>query len=159
MGKKVLIRGMIGLPIGISINYVIAAVTSLLWGQGWFSPVVPPFQTAVGSEAAANAVQLLLVALMGFVFGASSCIWDVERWSLLRQSALHFLIIAAAFLAVAWVCCWMEHTPLWLLGYLGIFAAIYAVIWLSISLSIRAKIKAVNQKLHSGEAPPPGKNL
>ena len=134
--KKALLRGLLGVPIGVTIGYGITVAMSLWFGDGSFSPVVPALTEAMGSEAAATAVQFLLMCLMGFVFALASCLWEVERWSLLRQTVLHFLALSSTTLLVAGVCRWAEYTPGGLWGYLGLFLLLYAVLYVFISLHV-----------------------
>ena len=145
--KRVLFRGLIGAPIGITVGYGINVILSLLWGGGAFFPVIPAFALAVGSDAVAAAIQFVLTAVLGSVFAMASCIWEADRWSLLRQTLLHFLIVAPTMLAVAAVCRWAYYTPGGLWGYLIIFLVIYAVIYAANFLSTRRKVAAANRRL------------
>lgn len=149
--KKALLRGLLGAPIGVTIGYAITILISLIVGNESFSPVVPAFQEAVGTQTQAVAVQFILLCLMGFLFALASCIWEVERWSLTRQTVLHFLTITLATLPIAWACRWADHLPGGILGYFGIFFLIYLLIWVSVSLSVRRKIRSANAKLMQRE--------
>ncbi len=146
-GKKALRRGLVGIPVGVFIGYSITVITSLIWGQGRYSPVVPAFQEAVGAQSAAVALQWLLCCVMGFVFAAASCIWEVERWSLTRQTVLHFLAVSLTMLPIVLACRWAAFIPGGILGYFGVFIAIYAAIWLITTLSVRRQVRAANRKL------------
>lgn len=145
--KKALLRGLVGIPIGVFISYTITVFLSLGWGQGYYAAAVPAFVETVGTEAGAVGLQYLLSCLMGFAFAFSSAIWEVERWSLTRQTVLHFLALSFGTLPTAWLCRWAEYTPGGFLGYFGIFIAIYVVLWLVLTTSTRRKVREVNQKL------------
>lgn len=146
--KKALLRGLIGVPIGVTISYAITILISLGWGGGEYAPVVPALADALGAETTAVALQFGLSCLMGFIFAFASAIWEIERWSLTRQTVCHFLAITLGTLPIAWVCRWAGHIPGGILGYFAIFAAAYAVLWLFITSSIRKKVREVNQKLN-----------
>lgn len=145
--KKALLRGLIGIPLGVFISYTITIVLSLFWGGGYYSAAVPALAEAVGSEAGAVGLQYLLSALLGFLCAAASCIWQVERWSLTLQTVLHFLSLSVGMLPIVAVCRWAEYTPGGLLGYFGIFAAAYGVLWLALTTATRKQIRKVNEKL------------
>lgn len=145
--KKALLRGLMGAPIGVTISYAITIVSSLRFGGGAYSPVVPAMTQAMGAESVAVAVQFGLTCLMGFVFAMASCIWEVERWGILLQTLLHFCTIAPVTLFIAWVCHWSDYTLGGLWGYFGIFAVIYTAIYIAVTLNARAKIRRANQKL------------
>ncbi len=145
--KKALLRGALGIPIGVTIGYGITVVMALAFGGGAFSPVVPAMTAAFGAESAAVAAQFGLMCLMGFVFALASCIWEVERLSLLQQTVLHFCSITPTTLFIAWVCHWADYTPGGLWGYFGIFVVIYVVIFVIEMLGAREKVKRANEKL------------
>ncbi len=145
--KKALLRGAVGIPIGVTIGYGITVVMALVFGGGRFSPVVPAMTEAFGTESAAVAVQFGLMCVMGFVFAIASCIWEVERLSLLKQTVLHFCSITPTTLFVAWVCHWADYTPGGLWGYFSIFVVIYVVIFVMEMLGAREKVKRANEKL------------
>lgn len=147
--KKALLRGLIGIPLMVTLSYAITIITSLFWGGGPYSPAIPAFVDAVGTESGAVALQFLLTALMGFEFAAATAVWEIERWNLAAQTVCHFALISLGTFPVAWICHWAEYIPGGLLGYFGIFAAIYLVIWLSITAAVRRKVRAVNQKLQN----------
>jgi len=110
MKKKLLLRGALGFPIGIAIGYVITICISLVWAGGYYSPCVPELAEALGSEIGAVALQALLCGLLGVGFAASSVIWEMESWSLVRQTGVYFFIISLIMLPIAYVAYWMEHS-------------------------------------------------
>lgn len=151
--KKALRRGLVGIPIGVFISYAITIVLSLFWGEGWYAPVVPAVTAVVGTEIGAVTLQFGLSCLMGFAFAFASCIWDIETWSLTRQTVCHFLAISLGALPIAGALHWADSVPGGLLGYFGFFAAGYAVVWLVLTASTRKKVREVNQKLREGQKP------
>lgn len=145
--KKAFLRGFVGAPIGVTIGYGITVVMALAFGGGEFSPVVPAMIEAFGTESVAVAAQFGLMCLMGFMFGFASCAWEMEGWSLLKQTVIHFCSITPTTLFIAWACHWAEYTPGGLWGYFAIFVAIYVVIFVIEMLAARAKVKRANQKM------------
>lgn len=102
MKKKVLQRGLFGIPTGIAIGYVITVMMSAFWGDGSYYPCVPAFVDAMGSEIRAVVVQTVLCGLVGMVYAAGSVVWEVDRWSLAGQTAAYFLITLGSVLPVAY---------------------------------------------------------
>ena len=143
MKKKVLQRGLFGIPTGIAIGYVITVMMSAFWGDGSYYPCVPAFVDAMGSEIRAVVVQTVLCGLVGMVYAAGSVVWEVDRWSLAGQTAAYFLITLGSVLPVAW----MERSVAGVLGYVAIFCAIFAGIWIAQYLGWRAKINRINKKI------------
>lgn len=150
MKKRFIQFALLGAPIGLSITYLIPLFISFFIGDGKFHPVVPELAQALGSELNAVAVQAAVSLIYGAVFGASSAIWLIENWSILRQTALHFVIVVAATMPVAYFMRWMHRSVIGVLSYIGLFAAIYAVIWLAQYAATRKKVDELNKGLKSG---------
>lgn len=146
--KKAILRGLIGFPIGVTIGYAISIFTSLGFGKGNYTPVVPEMAEQFGSEIAAVIIQFVLCGIMGVVFAAMSVIWESERLNLAAQSGINFILSVCTMIPIAYVCYWMEHSLSGVLSYLGIFAGIYASIWVAMFFVYRARIKAINADLN-----------
>lgn len=147
MKKKVLLRGVFGFPLGIAIGYVITILISLKWGQGYYSPCVPELIDCMGSEINAVIVQTVLCGLLGAAFGASSIIWEIDSWSIVKQTGVYFTITSIVMLPFAYVMFWMEHSVKGFLSYFGIFAAIFIFIWLIQYLIGKYTVTKMNSKL------------
>lgn len=147
MKKKILLRGLIGLPVGISIGHLISVITSLIWGGGAYSPCVPELVSSVGNEVGAVLLQTILCAVIGAVFAGASLIWEIKRWSIVRQTGVYFLLCGSVLLSAAYILYWMERSFWGALQYLGIFAAIFFVIWLTQYGRIARNVKKMNQTL------------
>ena len=141
MKKKIIMRGLFGLPTGIAIGFVITLIISACIGNGSFYPVTPELIDTMGNELNAVILQTVLCAVMGVGFAAASVIWELDSWSLAKQSGIYFMIISVIMLPIAYVTNWMKHTVLGVLSYAGIFVAIFVVVWLSQYLLWKRKIR------------------
>lgn len=144
--KKILLRSLIGAPIGVTVSLIITAVISMLIGDGNYYPVVPSAIDSFGSEMTAVLVQTILSFVYGAAYGGASVIWESE-WSILKMTLAHLLICSVATLPIAYVMHWMKHSPQGILRYFAIFFGIYFVIWLSQYAGMRKKINEINQGL------------
>lgn len=144
MKKKILMRGLFGLPTGIAIGFVITLIISICIGNGSFYPVTPELIDAAGNELNAVILQTVLCAIMGAGFAAASIIWELDSWSLAKQSGIYFMIISVIMLPITYFTNWMKHTALGVLSYVAIFVAIFVVVWLSQYLLWKRKIKQMN---------------
>ncbi len=151
MKKKIIMRGLFGLPTGIAIGFVITLIISACIGSGSFYPVTPELIDTIGNELNAVILQTVLCAIMGMGFAAASVIWELDSWSLAKQSGVYFLIISVIMLPIAYVTNWMKHTVLGILSYVAIFAAIFVVVWLSQYLLWKRKIKKMNALVSKDE--------
>lgn len=147
MKKKILLRGLLGLPLGICLGYIITIMISLIWGKGTYSPCVPSLVITMGSEIGAVLLQSILSGLLGAVFAMSSLIWEIESWSIVRQTGTYFAITALTMMPIAYLTNWMEHTIVGFLLYFGIFAAIFVFMWVVQYFIWKGKIRQMNEKI------------
>ncbi len=147
MKKKIILRGLLGILPGVAISYLITVAGSLAWGQGYYTPCIPELVSAAGSEIRAVVLQAALSGVLGAGFGAASVIWDMESWSLVKQSGVYFGIISIIMIPVAYLLHWMEHSVLGFLKYLGIFALIFAAIWIIEFVVGKHTVKKMNTHL------------
>lgn len=147
MKKQMIKRGLIGLPAGVTIGFLITIIISACAGDGSYYPVTPELTAAMGNELNAVILQTFLCAVMGAGFGMASLIWEIDTWSLVRQSGVYFLIACLLVLPIAYVANWMEHSVAGFFSYVGIFAGIFAVTWLSQYLLWREKVKKMNARV------------
>ena len=144
MKKKMIRRGLFGVPVGIALGFVITLIISACIGNGSFYPVAPELIDTMGNELNAVLLQTVLCAVLGAGFAAASVIWEIDSWSIAKQSGIYFLIISVMMLPIAYVTNWMKHTVLGVLSYAGIFVAIFVVVWLSQYLLWKRKIRKMN---------------
>lgn len=147
MKKKVFLRGLLGFPLGMAVGYIITILISLSVGNGLYSPCVPQLAETMGSEISAVVLQAALCGLIGTSFAACSTIWEMEGWSIAKQTGIYFAITALVMMPIAYFLNWMEHTIAGFLLYLGIFAVIFALMWAVQYLIWRGKIKRMNERL------------
>ena len=94
MKKEIIKRGLLGIPVGITIGYLMTIINSLIFGNGNYCPVTPELVAGMGNEINAVMLQSLLYAVIGFSFASSSVVWNMDSWSMLKQTALYFIINA-----------------------------------------------------------------
>ncbi len=147
MKKQAFLRGLLGFPLGIALGYVITIIISLIWANGYYSACVPVLVEQMGSEIAAVILQAVLCGLLGAGFAAASIIWEIENWSIAKQTGIYFLITACLMLPIAYFTNWMEHSFIGFLSYFGIFVGIFVATWVTQYILWKKKIKKLNEKL------------
>ncbi len=149
MKKKIVLRSILGFPIGIAIGYLITIFISLGWANGYYSPCVPELISAMGNEINAVVFQTLLCGLLGTGFAASSVIWEIENWGIIKQTGIYFIIVSVIMLPIAYFAYWMEHSIVGLFSYFGIFVLIFVFIWIIQFAFEKHAVKKMNKKLHN----------
>jgi len=150
MKKKVLFRSLFGLISGVALGQLIAIVISAVKGDGSFYAVIPELINDFGGEQTAVVVQTILLGVSGAIVGAASVIWELDRWSLTKQTGAHFCLFAIPFTIVAYVLYWVPRSVGGVVSSLIVLVVIYAVIWCVAYFSTKRKIQKINDKLDKG---------
>ena len=148
MKKQIIKRGLFGFPVGIAIGFVITIIISVCVRDGNFYPVTPELIETMGNEVNAVILQTVLCGIMGTGFAMASVIWELDSWSLAKQSGIYFLIACIIMLPIAYIANWMEHSIGGFLSYVGIFVAIFVAVWLAQYLIWKGKIKKINELIN-----------
>ena len=140
-------RGLLGIPLGIAIGFLMSLVASISIGHGVYYAAKPELIAEMGSEINAVLLQTGLSGLIGMAFSAASVIWQLEDWSLAKQTGIYFLINALVMLPVAWFARWTERSFKGIAIYFGTFVIVFIIIWAIQYFFWRQKIKKMNEKL------------
>ncbi len=148
MKKKILLRALLGAPIGILISYIITIAISLATGNGEYYPAAHELIADCGSEIAAVAVQLLCSLVFGAIWGGASVIWNIENWSWLKMTFVHLAVCCFSTFPIAFLLHWIPTysalgTALYFIG----FFAVYFMIWASAYFPLKFKVKKMNDKI------------
>ncbi len=149
MKKELIRRCVVGALAGVTICQIISIWISLAINDGTYYAVVPELRKLCSTETTAVLVQTICAFAYGAVWGGVSLVWELENWSLLKQTIVHFLISSIATFPIAYSMYWMQHSVGGVLSFFGIFAGIYVGIWLSKYFSLRNHVDKWNEKLKS----------
>ncbi len=152
MKKKIVLRIFLGFPIGITIGYIITILISLFFANGYYTPCVPELITTTGSEINAVVLQALLCGLLGIGFAASSMIWEIDNWSIMKQTGIYFIIISFVMLPISYFTYWMEHSIIGFFSYFGIFVLIFVLIWIIQYAIGKHNVKKMNENLNKAKS-------
>lgn len=147
MKKQILIRGSIGALGGVFIGQVVQIIISLCQGTGEMYMVPPELAVMAGSEVAGYILQILGLMLYGSVWAAASVVWEIDDWSLTRQTVVHGLCYALSALPVAWMLHWFEHSVSGFMCYFFGFVTLYATMWGSQYMGMKQRVQQMNKKL------------
>lgn len=149
MKKNIILRCLIGASTGLSISFIITLIISAIINRGEFYPVDPQLMQLCGNELNAVIVQTVGSLIYGAAFGGATVVWEIERWSLLKQTVVHCFVISLASFPIAYFMYWMPHNFWGIAVYIFIFFAIYFFIWCSQYFAIKKRIKEFNGKVKS----------
>ena len=151
MKKQIIMRGILGFPVGVTIGFAITLMISACVGDGGYYPVTPELIGSMGNELNAVILQTVLCGVMGSGFAMASVIWELDSWSLAKQSGTYFLIACILMLPIAYIANWMEHSVAGVLSYVGVFVVIFVMVWLVQYLSWKLRIQKMNACFKKGK--------
>lgn len=148
MKKKLFTRALMGFPIGIAVSYLITILISVSLGATEYAPCVPELAIRMGGEMHAVVLQAVFSGILGAVLAAASVIWEIEDWSIAKQTGVYFGVVSAAMLPTAYLNYWMEHSLKGVLVYIGIFMLIFIVVWTAQYFFWKRKIEKLNRGIN-----------
>ena len=151
MKKKIILRSALGFPLGIAIGYLITIFISFGWANGHYSPCMPELISIMGNEINAVILQALLCGLLGVGFAASSVIWEIDHWSMVKQTGVYFGIISVIMMPIAYFTYWMEHSITGFLIYFGIFVLIFIILWIIQIMIGKRTVRKMNANLYKSQ--------
>lgn len=149
-------RGILGILIGLVINYLITIGISLGWAKGYYVPCTPELEAVMGNEINAVVLQALLSGLLGIGFGAGTVVWEIEHWSIVKQTGVYFIVTSVFMMPIAYFTYWMEHSVVGFLSYFGVFVVYFCFIWIVLYMVRKSNVKKMNDglcRVKEGEGP------
>ena len=90
--------------------------------------------------------QLLLSGFYGACCMGGTALYRIERWPLLKSTALHWMITALPFAPIALSLGWADGLPALLLMEAGLLAG-FLLIWTVMYLRCKARVRELNKML------------
>lgn len=151
MKKEVAKRAILGFIYGVFIGQTILIIESLFMRDGNFYAVSTSLQELAGTKIAAVIIQYFLTGIIGTTFAATTVIFEMDNWSLLRQTILHFIIVSIVMYIAGFLCGWFPHTVVSTLIWFGVFVVVYVIFWICFSMYYKNKVKKINSHLQNDE--------
>lgn len=142
MGRRILLQLTRGFAVTVSVCLVVQLIVAQICG----SAVTPAFGMRFSCEGSASLAQLGLTGLIGAAFSAAALLFEIERWSFLRQGIVHFLVTAAVWMPVAWLC-WMPASRAGLIFTICGWTFTYIVNWTIQYFIYRWRIRELNRRI------------
>ena len=88
---------------------------------------------------------ILTSALMAFIVGGISVLYDLEKLPLLAATFLHAVVLFADYILIYLLNGWIKPTQILL--FTGIFFGGYFAVWLLVWQIIRMRVKRINRRM------------
>lgn len=115
---------------GVLIGMALSIFFSYLSGTGNYYPSSSLFMVQFATPLDALVVSIVLWALMGILFGFGAMIFEIKKWSTLKQTVVNFLVYYLIFSPLAILAGWFSLTLMNFLAFTVIFVVVYAICWL-----------------------------
>ena len=145
--KAIIKRAILGFIYGVFNGQTILIIESLFMRDGNFYPVAASLVDLAGTKIAAVIIQYFVTGIIGTTFAATTVIFEMDSWSLLRQTIIHFIITSIVMYIAGFLCGWFPHKLSSTLIWFGIFIVIYVIFWISFSSYYKNKVKKMNEVL------------
>ena len=132
MGLEMVRRSFFGISFAALFTFIALTIFKV---QGIEVPVSVIWSNMLGS------------LLIGIYFGAASMIFDVERWSPLKQTSVHFLLSCMVFFPIAFTAGWIPFEALAVILGFSIFIALYAMFWFGTRAHLKKLETAMNHSV------------
>lgn len=143
MKRRQITTAAIGLLYGaVLVNIITLLINYMLVGE-WL--ICMPELTNSMSMTRAVILQTVLGGLFGMVSYGGACVFEIEKWSLLRSSLVHYLMILISYLIVGKVLYWYSFDVISILILSVIILLVYAAIWWTMYLSWKRKVCGMNK--------------
>ena len=145
--KEAVKRAIMGFIYGVFIGQTILILESLMARDGNFYPVAASLVELAGTKIGAVIIQYFLTGIIGTTFAATTVLFEIDNWSLLKQTIIHFIITSIVMYIAGFLCGWFPHKLSSTLIWFGIFIVIYVIFWISFSSYYKNKVKKMNEAL------------
>jgi hypothetical protein len=116
-------------------------------GDGNFYSVSTYLVNHTSTRIAAVIIQYLISGIIGLSFAAYTVIFEMDRWSILGQTVLHFVINSIVMYAAGFLCGWFPHTVASTLIWFGVFILVYLIFWFAFTMYYKKKTQEINKVL------------
>jgi len=106
MKKEIFPRAFFGFCVGVTIERFVTLLISFGIGKGEFQPVIPYLLSCLPSVRMGALVQTVWCGLIGVTFAEAAMVFELEKWSTLRQYLVHILVTGAVYLPFVILCYW-----------------------------------------------------
>ncbi len=132
----------IGLASGaVAVNVITLLVNYV--SRGKWLPCSPELISNMG-YAKALILQTVLGGLFGMFALGGTFVYDIEKWSLLRASLSHCLLVLITFITVGLVLDWLSFDLIPILIMSGAIILVYTLIWLVMYMCWKREIHEMN---------------
>lgn len=146
MLKKIIFNAVLSFH-GTAIIHVIISLIIACVGTDNHIPMLDAYVAFFPSESVALLVEILLVGVIGGTFGACAPIFEIEKWSFLKQGVIHFLITTTVWLPISIFIWAIYKYPIAIVSTVISYACVYGITWIMSAVKYNKMAKEINKML------------
>ncbi len=147
MLNKIIKRGLLGFVYGIFIGQTILILESLFKGDGSFTAFSSYLASITSTEIGAVMLQYLVTGIIGITFASTTVIFEIEKWSLVHQIVVHFLITSVVMYFSGFLCGWFPHTVTSTIIWFAVFIVVYVIMLIRFTMYYKKKARELNEAI------------
>ncbi len=139
----------IGFSVGmLTCTFVTSILTTADINDGNAYLCDPGFTALFGNELTAFLVQCLITGLYGALCISSTSIYEIEKWSLLKATVMHFFVIVVLFTVTAFSLRWIYPSDIKVALIIYVCMAVaYFIIWIILYLSYKREVRIIREDI------------
>ncbi|WP_105618698.1 DUF3021 domain-containing protein [Vallitalea okinawensis] len=133
--KEAFKRGFLGMFLGVFLNqliFVILILSGEIPDMINAHYMIPQFFISIG---------------IGFYIAVITIIFQIESWSILKQTIYHFIAMGIVYLPAAYFAGWMPPHLIGRVSFIALYILIYVILWLSFKTYWKRKIEMLNTEI------------
>ena len=152
MRSRIFRRALLGFLVGIAVGNLIV-ILSGFFTEGKILLFDSSLLEKTKSEASAFLMQTLLSGLYGAIGMGGAIVYELEDWSLLKASIVHYLLITLAFFPIGLYLGWMSPSIKDFLFVAIMLGIANSIIWVIMYNVYHFKVKELNHLLKHENSP------
>lgn len=151
LALKILWRMLFSFAFTVAVSQVVMLINIEIiihaTGNVQAAPLVPSYAAHFSNPYTALIVQILLCGLIGMSFGGCSFIFEVAKWSMVKQALIHFVLTSVVWIPVCMFCWGLGRYRNTMISVCISLCFTYAVTWITRILYYRKETREINRRL------------
>ena len=147
--NKFILKFAIGFSLGMLVCTIITSViTTNVINDGNTYFCDPSFIDIFGNEIIAFIIQMIISGLYGAICIGGTVVYEIEEWSILKVTIIHFSITVSSFFITATILKWWPNSSfIDNIIFIGIIVIMYMFIWLIQYISYKIEVKKIKKEI------------
>lgn len=130
--------------LGVTLSILISLFINFVLKTSYYSMPTPELVAKIGSSNLATLINVICFGLLGIFCNLSGAVFEIENWSLVKATIVHFLILQVMLLFLGFIFGWLSH---YLTMVLPISLVVYIIIFFVTYNYYKNKVSEIKKKM------------